>query len=718
MPKIPVQNELSNLSLPQKVEVINLRLQQLEEMFGSLNYDVRRVAQSEINDRLVFLSQSENMYGIHTALCIETIDIWKQGRIRYFSPVFHDPKQPIKKLPWAWAVSPFGGFDDSGAPWVPPAGSTVCLLFENGVRDSPYYIGTAWHRNRGPGGSKWPIGIQEFDQVSKGHRKGYLCGPNDESQVLPPWNTENYNGFDIHTLADFDQNPDAQKRITVPNIYGFKTPEKHMMKLVDGDPRCNRRWKRIEILSGCGNWMIFKDDHLHYAGQWAHPRCGVDPGDTSCVKGVSDPNPSEDITQFTGINATGSVSENESTASPIPGTKKEDVPCDGQVSNKTIIGGHPRTPRIRRYQDTKYSKSQKGANPFFKHQNECRPYKGPGTPQNNKADLPQSGIQFLSLSGHTWVMDDSVEEPSGAPTWERSLQDFDFGCNDKYLGRIYLKTATGHGVEMSDVEDDNQVRGMNNYIRILTATGNMIELNDHTIDKGGQGSCPPNEAGKYRGITMETTSTHLFQMIDEGNKQCGPKRKEGGVPDNLANKAYIMIRSGYGLEFYMGDDDSQRETKKQYIQIYSPQKDNTVRKAHIMRFQERPSGPGQIFLRAGGDYIVVTYDMMVEMVGDKVANPSDKLEIISRTKIVDCDKFYINLADTHLFLAKKTISLLAGSSVDDCLEIDGTHGPCIGGVLVAMGGKIRISDRVFASASRKSQVASIFSMSTDPLPLF
>ena len=111
-----------------------------------------------------------------------------------------------------------GGFDDCGLTWVPPAGCTVCIVFENGNRQAPYYIGTAWHRNRGPDGKHtWGINIEEYYKVSEGHRKGYMVGPDDGSQVLPPWNTENYNGFDLNSVVDFAEKPEAQKLITYPN---------------------------------------------------------------------------------------------------------------------------------------------------------------------------------------------------------------------------------------------------------------------------------------------------------------------------------------------------------------------------------------------------------------------------------------------------------------------------------------------------------------------
>lgn len=707
--------------------LLDLRIKAIEERFGNMTYDMRGVVQSELKGRMTVHSQAEMQYGLYTALCVETIDIWKQNRIRFYCPLYHNPKRPIKELPWAYPVSSMGGFDDCGLNWVPPAGSTVCILFEVGNRASPYYIGTTWHRNRGPAGKhNWGYNIEEYYKIWEGHRKGYLVGPNDESQVFPPWNTESYNGFDLSSIVDFADNPEAQKRITYPHIYGFKTPEKHMIKMVDGDPKCNRRWKRFEIMSSCGNWIMLKDDHLHYAGQWSHPKCGVPDDDVSCIEGQDEGSESEDITKIRGLDPgsqdDGNDPDKQSQAdredseddakttdiTPKEGKKKEDTECEGKKSNSKIIGGHPSTGHIR----SQHFQKQKGANPYFKHENECRPYKGPQTPQNNRCDLPQTGVQIMSISGHTFVMDDSVEEPSGNPEWERVLRGFDFGCNDKYVGRTYWKSATGHMIEMSDLESPagdsgSKLRGEFNYIRLLSATGNKIELNDHTVSQKDCPGCPPNVAGPRRGITLQSTSNHTIEMIDHTNEQCGPCRAEGGVPVPKAKKAFVRIRSGYGLEILMQDENSQEQTVAQSIQIFCPQKDNKERGPHIHRYQETPSGPGLVFLRVGGNYVISTYDNKIEIIGDEEKNPSDKMEIITRKKLVYTKDVYLNITEkVHVFLAKERIFLLAG---EDCKK-GGCPGPypCVGPVAIYVGGCLRLSDRVYGSSSMNAPPVNIF----------
>jgi len=666
------------------------------------------------------------------ALCVETIDPYKENRVRYFHPRLHEPKTDVLALPFARPISPMGGFDDCGLNWVPPAGSTLCIVFDNGDRCQAFYLGTTWHRDRGPGGSKFGYPIREWEAIWRGHRKGYLVGPNDESQVYPPWNTESYNGQDGKTLNAFLEDTLEQQRSTFPNIYGFKTPEKHMLKMVDGDPKCNRRWKRIELMSGCGNWMMFKDDHLHYGGQWAHPSCPPDPGTGDLLRptsGVGIQNCAVHKTLSATLHSLlpyrtdikGKPIEKESLCLPGCSNPKG-------MSCENIIQGHPSTPNSPAPVQTKYDRTNTGANPFFKHQNECRPYKGPGTPQNNRCHLPQSGIQMLSISGHTWVMDDSVEEPKGKPEWERSLQPFDFGCNDKYLGVMWMKSATGHLFAMSDVEKLSKLRGEQNFIKLLTATGNKIELNDHTEPAKDCPGCPPNYAGEQRGIHLESTSKHVINMVDHLNKQCGPCRSEGGTPINNATKAYIQIKSGYGLEMRYNDDFSQRETQQQWIQIFHPHcagdddkycnacDECECRGPHIMRFQGRPKGePGVIYLRAGGHSIRQTYDMDIVLVGDKECNPSDKFTYVTKKFITAAEDVHFRYSgELHIFFAEKKILLMAGR---DCPPEEGKKccGPCLYSVIISRCPIIcpltgithwtekAMSERVFASGHHPCQ---------------
>ncbi len=692
------------------IENLLERIHSLETTVTAIGYD----AKASKKRRFISKRQANTLQTITRALCVETIDPRKQNRIRFYHPLLHDPKTPLFTLPFASPCSAMGGFDDCGLSWVPPAGSTVYLFHESGQREAPIYLGTGWHKDRGPNGQDllnvYPS--REYQNIYQGHRKGYLIGPDDESQVSPPWNNESYNGADLDDQSYFTEDPQEQIRTTYPNIYGFKTPEKHMLKMVDGNAKCNRRGKRIEILSGCGNSMIFKDDHLHYAGQFVHPSCGVSPGGQSLdICSIH----SDDQPFFTDVQG-----------KPIEG----DASCSGKVQSSKILGGHSSTPNDPPDDPTKYPDAQTGSNKFFAYKNECRPYSGPGTPQNNKIQLPQSGIQFLSISGHTIVLDDSVEEPRGKPEWERSMEPHDFGCNDKCLGVMFLKSSTGHALVLSDVEQDSQLRGKSNYAQLRTASGNKIELNDETIGQKDCPGSPPNLAGPNRGIHLQSTSNHQINMVDHLNQQSSPCRKEGGIPVAKATRAFMQFRSGYGCELRFNDDFSQEQTQQQWVQLLNPQcvDANTddqcnscdtcdCRGPHLLRLQARPKGtPGVVFLRAGGHSIRQSYDMDIVIVGDKDCNPSDKFTYVSKRHIratEDMDFRYTG--DSHVFFAENQILLMAGR---DCppQESGGCAGPCLYSVIVSRAPQIcpltgfvhwtekAASERVFASGKHACQI--------------
>lgn len=677
------------------MQILEQRIAQVEERFSEMGYAVVGLVKSEIKQDWKAPAQQETIYGMHTAICIETIDPWKQGRVRYFSPLQHMQEAPVKSLPWAYPISSQGGFDDCGCTWVPPAGSKLCLIFEAGNRQWPYYLGTTWDRDRSGG---WNYPVPEYEKIHRGHRGGYLVGK-DETQVFPPWNTENYNGYDIDSISEFENDPEARNKITYPNIYGWKTPQKHMIKMVDGNYKCNFRWQRLEIKSAQGNHLIFKDDRVHPSAQWAHPNCGCGSGDLSkCNEGDE------------------------------PIEKVENCPTQAQGDNTPVAPNVMMVGSGKANEQKSQSGSAAGqcANPYFKHKSECRPYSGPGNPQNNKVDkttLPQSGIQMTSLSGHTFWMDDSVMEPRGKNNWEKGIQPFDYGCDETFKGKTVWKSAHGHQMMMSDVEPDKTPYGRSaeNFVRILTATGNRFEMNDDTKGK----SC---RAGPRRGIELHSTSNHIIQMIDENNDQCSLNRREGGIPTNKATDAFVRIRTGYGLEIMMADDNHQEDTQTQYIQITAPQYDACCG-PHFIRMQESDYC-GYVFVRAGGDYMCMTEGDHITVVGVGETTPKDDFckggclgprnwfTAVSKHSVHWSCNFYFNKSEIAAFLADKIILLMAGkdcppppdSPTQEC-------GPCVGPVAVLLGdpktriGRLVASDRVFASASLEAPCISTFNLS-------
>ena len=122
----------------------------------------------------------------------------------------------------------------------------------------------------------------------------------------------------------------------------------------------------------------------------------------------------------------------------------------------------------------------------------------------------------------------------------------------------------------------------------------------------------------------------------------------------MATKALVRIRSGYGITITMNDAYSQTKTDQQYFQIMSPQTDNTERGPHILHMQERATGPGQIFLRSGGNLVVHSYDDMVEVVGvDDASHVGTKLtsfEFVTNKKIVNIGDLLLQQKPKNSFI--------------------------------------------------------------------
>jgi hypothetical protein len=469
----------------------------------------------------------------------------------------------------------------------------------------------------------------------------------------------------VDSITDFENDPEAQNQITYAHIYGMKTPEKGYLRWHDGDRKCNLRWKHMILSSSRGNFLFMKDDHQHIAGQEAH----------------------------------GSGAEN----------------CDGEATQCCACGveGCPGIgPRC-----TGGIGGGRFKNRYFKRRDEMRPYVGSPTPLNPKVDLPQSGVHLQSLAGHHLRMDDSVDQPTGTPSWDR---DFDFGCGQDgqeplFVGGTHWQSATGHKFEMNDREwwrSDAVLRSDHSYIRMRSALGNVVELNDETVK--------PGLAGANRGVKIMSTSQHLLQFCDKDNETEAPIRTDRGVPDNKAKNAYVMLRSGYGIHLYMNDFNSQEEASSQFLQLYAPQKGNDLRGPHLMHMQVRPDGPGVVLTRAGGIMWLSSYDDSVETVGEE-DNPSDKYIDVTGRFFNNVEDIYLNVNRLTYFKSDELIILAAGLdcpipdsanqaqgfvqlSNDPNADLPGTTGEdgqtmtaCIAPVVVYSKGMLKLSDRVYAS---------------------
>lgn len=575
-----------------QVEALQARLMAVESVLGQMDKSLSGIIQEEIRHSYIRDPSLNTLNGLQLALCVATDDPYKEGRVRFWHPMMHSEIVPHNSTDWARPISTLGGFDDSGVHWVPPAGSLLALLFVNGHRDAGFYVGTVWNRERNSPAS-FGIPIVEYPQIHAGRRGGYLFGDQAgrESQVLPPSNTESYNGYDITNTASLNTDPDAPADTTEPNIYQMKTNGKHTLRFVDGAKKFDYKWKRAELFSSRGHMFVMKDDHMHEKAQWCNPMIGCDPA----------------------------------------------------------------------FQ-----------NPFAKHRSEQMPYCGPPTPNReiSKFKLKQSGIHMATLGGHFWSGDDEVEGPYGIPTWEWP---FNFGLGNKCLGKTVWGSMTGHTIKMDDKEDEPENRSDVNGIRLESACGQFIEINDHTINKV--------RAGKKRGIHARSSSLHELEMRDLDNEQASPPRTGPGGPRNEAKDAFVRLRSGYGLMLKFTDSHQQKTTESQTIQLLAPHLTDK-KGSHLLQMQlgggsgiadETGGAVGglgdssMVLLRSGNIIVYSSRGISVEAVGDddNTDNNAHKFVAIKGHHIVQSEGVYVNANKLALIKSKEYIILGAG---EDCEE--------------------------------------------------
>src|ERR1700677_2456471 len=129
----------------------NTRVIKLEKVVSNLISVIEK-----LQDKMKEMAREKikKRFGIFSALCVNTLDRMAEGRVQYYTPGETEPGTSLDSLPWAYSISPFGGFDDSGVTWIPPAGSKLALFYEQGDVNQAYYLGTFWFQSRGlPSGS-------------------------------------------------------------------------------------------------------------------------------------------------------------------------------------------------------------------------------------------------------------------------------------------------------------------------------------------------------------------------------------------------------------------------------------------------------------------------------------------------------------------------------------------------------------------------------------
>jgi len=84
------------------------------------------------------------LFGLYRGIVEKTNDTFKIGYVRVRIPTIHTNEITIDDLPLAYVSQPFGGGKNYGSFIIPPVGSSVFVMFENGDPEVPIIIGT-WY---------------------------------------------------------------------------------------------------------------------------------------------------------------------------------------------------------------------------------------------------------------------------------------------------------------------------------------------------------------------------------------------------------------------------------------------------------------------------------------------------------------------------------------------------------------------------------------------
>lgn len=481
------------------------------------------------------------LYGIHLGVCVDTRDPWKMGRIKVYCPVVHNLKRAKylseSTLDWVMPCSSFGGIDDVGSVFVPPEGSAVLIMFENGNRESMYYVGSTWV----PKKADPEINNSDFSPQRERYRWGDGSRRNSDikngltDSLLPPFNNESYFGNDlkpegtltadesvsalninandtqnIQVVGSLDQqrtgvsgdgySTQGWRSKDIPHMYGIKSPEKHFILFDDGSYERERKlWgKRVVLQSSKGNTLILKDDNDQTA---------------------------EEIFQH---------------------------------------------PFWDSYND---SLSGSGGQPFSKVGNQ------------HAIELNHTGIQLQSLGGGRLIIDDKIQGDVRPfqNEWNINFPPQPESGQKLYRTMVRLESHTEHRITLSDHhEDQENIRSDKDGIFLSSACGHYIGMIDHTSMDG--------KADENRKIHIKSTSGHQIEMKDYKCSIQSPKVRATGRYQGTGQRGYrddgvyddpnfqpdgkgsgeqvcLKITSGFGQYLLFEDGSNQEKPTEQFIQL-------------------------------------------------------------------------------------------------------------------------------------------------------
>lgn len=501
------------------------------------------------------------LYGVHMAVCVDTRDPWKAGRILVYCPIIHNVRNAYylseSNLTWAMPCSSFGSLDEVGAVFVPPEGSTVLIMFEAGNRNSLFYIGATWLPRRASVSSS----EDDFTPFRETYRWSGSPGSRASDiknqlpdHLLPPWNNESYYGNDLKPTSELDIVAAGTENINfgemsesrssyggdnystqswrsrdIPHIYGIKTPEKHFIMFDDGSYEREQKLlgKRLVLQSSKGSVLFFKDD-------------------------------------------------NEQTAEEIFQHKYWDTYND-------LI-------------------APSGSSQWFSK-----------TANGHAIELNHTGAQIQSFGGGRLIIDDKLKGDLAPNQNQWSVSFPPSGGSNLWRTMVRLESHTEHRITLSDHHEDGEfIRSEKDGIFINSACGHAVQLQDHT--EGGK-------AGLKRQVLIQSTSGHKIEMKDYQCSISSPRVRSTGryggsgqrgyrdegvydspnfKPDGkgFPEKVCFKLTSGFGMFLLFEDGSNQTSVSQQYAKLSNAPGKNGMENFFQM-FQK--TGDKLVFLRCAGE---------------------------------------------------------------------------------------------------------------------
>lgn len=530
------------------------RLLDLESKMNSIMPNSKDVERQEWNEKWNTMNVNRTL---QVGTVVDNRDKHQLGRILVRIHGRHHPRLKEEKLEIVEPIHPFGGMDDCGSNWVPPVGSQVAVLFSGGLLGQGYYLGTIPRGEILDERGNPLVGqrsIRLFDRrwgSSYNYRnEGHLGSL--ENEDLPPWSTESYRKVQ-RTAA-------KNQEVSEPSIYGFKTPEKHMLKMCDGFHDQKLLGKRLLLQSSKGNLLYMKDDILNIPGAYEY----------------GSPEAQPDVVYEESQYVFKGAGEGESIASEshLRGNLYETYPIlpdDGEDPWGKIT----HTPNDHVVVSSTYLTSGLWL------QGEDLP---DDFERSLKADpiLPMTGVALQSIMGGRILMDDRFDA--------QDLEDDDNAYN-KFKGiksdedlwsYVKIESISEHSIVLSD-QESRGYRSPFNGIFIESALGNSLSFIDHMDGDKIRGG--------LMGVVLQSTTGHQIRMYDGGGELENSKRRKTLGSKVNGRQARFLIKSGFGQRIEMNDGPIQEEPGDQSLSIIQPDGEGSQ---NAIILQNGPDGKQQL----------------------------------------------------------------------------------------------------------------------------